>query len=66
MENNANVYACLSAGFPADRSRVAIRTPQRSYTWNDVDEMSARYAGLLRALELPAGARIAVQVEKSP
>lgn len=66
MENNANVYACLEAGFPVDRSAAAIITPQRSYTWNDVDGMSARYASLLAALNLPPGARVAVQVEKSP
>jgi len=66
MENNANVYAYLETGFPEDRSATAITTPLRSYTWNDIDGMSARYASLLKALNLPAGARVAVQVEKSP
>ncbi|MFA7667899.1 MAG: malonyl-CoA synthase [Burkholderiaceae bacterium] len=66
MGNNANVYAYLAEGFPEDRSATAIQTPQRSYSWNDIDELSARYAGLLAALNLPAGARVAVQVEKSP
>src|SRR5690606_29616008 len=41
-------------------------TPEREYSWNDIDGISARYAGLLTALGLPEGARIAVQVEKSP
>lgn len=64
--NDNNVYTYLEAGFPSDRSATAIVTPQRSYTWNDIDEISARYAGLLAALKLPPGARVAVQVEKSP
>src|SRR3546814_5608438 len=34
--------------------------------WNDIEEMSARLASLLQALNLPVGARVAVQVEKSP
>ena len=66
MNNDANVYAWLAQGFPEDRSATAIQTPQRGYSWNDIDELSARYAGLLGALNLPAGARVAVQVEKSP
>ncbi|MGP1615139.1 MAG: AMP-binding protein, partial [Pollutimonas bauzanensis] len=66
MDGNANLYALLATGFPADRSAIAIETPARSYSWNDVEEHSARYANLLRALELPAGSRIAAQVEKSP
>ncbi len=63
---NANLYALLETGFPADRSAVAIETPQRSYTWDDVDRLSAQYANLLANLEMPAQARVAVQVEKSP
>ena len=66
MEGNANLYALLASGFPQDRSQVAIETPERNYSWNDIDEMSGRLAALLRALELPEGARVAVQVEKSP
>ena len=66
MEANANLYSLLAAGFPAERSRVAIETPGRSYTWDDIEATSARYASLLQSLDLPAGSRIAVQVEKSP
>ncbi len=66
MEGNANLYALLATGFPANRGAVAIETPQRSYSWNDVEQLSGRFANLLQALDLPAGSRIAVQVEKSP
>ena len=66
MEGNANLYALLASGFPADRSQTAIETPDQQYSWNDIEEMSARLANLLHALNLPAGSRVAVQVEKSP
>src|SRR3546814_12885909 len=66
LEINANLYALLASGFPSDRSLTAIETPDQVYSWNDVEEMSGRLASLLQALGLPAGARVAVQVEKSP
>lgn len=66
MEGNANLYALLATGFPDDRAAIAIETPARSYSWNDIEQLSARFANLLGALDLPAGSRIAVQVEKSP
>jgi malonyl-CoA/methylmalonyl-CoA synthetase len=66
LEGNANLYAVLASGFPADRSGIAIETPERTYSWNDIEEISGRMASLLRALDLEAGARVAVQVEKSP
>ncbi len=66
MEGNANLYALLAAGFPQDRQQVAIETPEQTYSWNDIEALSGRLASLLHALHLPAGARVAVQVEKSP
>ncbi len=66
MEGNANLYAVLASGFPEDRSGVAIEAPERTYSWNDIEEISGRMASLLTALDLEAGARVAVQVEKSP
>lgn len=63
---NANLYALLESGFPDDRKAVAIETPQRNYTWADIDRISAQYANLFASLDMPAQARIAVQVEKSP
>ncbi|WP_019938505.1 malonyl-CoA synthase [Bordetella sp. FB-8] len=62
----SNLYAVLESGFPVDRKTVAIETPERCYTWDDMDRASACLANLLASLALPAGARVAVQVEKSP
>lgn len=66
MSNNANLYATLAAGFPAEGSSVALETPSAQYSWSDIDHISGRFANLLCALGLSDGARIAVQVEKSP
>ena len=66
---NQNLFAALRAGFPPALDAVAIETcdtPQPLYyTWRDLDHASARIANLLASLELPEGARIAVQTEKS-
>ncbi len=70
-ETNANLYAALRAGFPADLDRCAIEladAPEgqpRFYSWRDLDEGTAMLANLLQSLELPPGSRIAVQTEKS-
>ena len=65
--NNANFYAHIAARFPATMSDVCIRTAQGDcYSWDDVNHASAKIANLLLNLQLPAGARIAVQVEHSP
>jgi len=64
--SNANLYAVLQGGFPKDRSKVALETPDLEYTWDDIDRATACLANLLESLNLPDGARVAVQVEKSP
>ncbi len=66
MQSNANLFELLASGFPSDRTRIAIQTPVEHYSYDAVCRLSARYAHALRALDLPSGARIAVQVEKSP
>lgn len=63
---SANLYAALSAAFPADRTAIAIETPEKNYTWNDIDTLSGQLATFLTGLNVPAGSRVAVQVEKSP
>lgn len=64
--SNANLYAVLETGFPADRSNIALETPDLRYSWDDIDRATACLANLLTSLDLPEGARVAVQVEKSP
>jgi malonyl-CoA/methylmalonyl-CoA synthetase len=68
---DANLYTVLSAGFPADREACAIESfdaagNPRYHRWSDIERATGRLANLLRSLALPAGARVAVQVEKSP
>ena len=69
MTDNQNLYVALRAAFPADLDATAIETCDsavpRYYTWRDIERASARIANLLASLELPAGARVAVQTEKS-
>jgi len=66
---NDNLFAALRAAFPADLDAPAIETadsPERLvYTWRDIDHATAMIANLLQSLALPAGARVAVQTEKS-
>jgi malonyl-CoA/methylmalonyl-CoA synthetase len=61
-----NMFAALRAAFPADLDSAAVETDSGLvYSWRDLDRATAMIANLLRALNLPAGSRIAVQVEKS-
>src|SRR5690606_25245460 len=66
LEGNANLYAVLAAGFPKDREKIAIETPEQNFSWKDIEALSGKLASLLASLELPAGARVAGQVQKSP
>ncbi len=65
---DVNLYVALRAGFPADLDATAIETisdPPLFYTWRDIERATAMFANLLDSLDLPAGARVAVQAEKS-
>jgi len=63
---NQNLFAALRAAFPADLDSVAIETDNGlNYSWRDLERATAMLANLLESLQLPAGARIAVQVDKS-
>ena len=68
MQPNQNLFSALRAGFPANLDSTAIETADAAalaYSWRDLDEATAMLANLLESLELPAGARIAVQTDKS-
>ncbi|WP_423192363.1 malonate--CoA ligase [Cupriavidus sp. H18C2] len=63
---NANLFALFESRFPEDRGACCIETHDGLYySWDDLDRATAKIANLLTALTLPAGARVAVQVEKS-
>ncbi|WP_367846741.1 malonyl-CoA synthase [Rhodoferax sp. WC2427] len=65
-ERNHNLFTALRAGFPSDLEAVAVETDDGlRYSWRDLDRSTAMLANLLASLGLPAGARIAVQVDKS-
>ncbi|MES2400848.1 MAG: malonyl-CoA synthase [Pseudomonadota bacterium] len=65
MKNN-NLFSALRAAFPSDLDAVAIETDNGlNYSWRDLDRSTAMLANLLVSLKLPAGSRVAVQVEKS-
>jgi malonyl-CoA/methylmalonyl-CoA synthetase len=64
---NANTYACLAAQFAGSPDRSCIETEaQRIYTYADVERETARLARFFVDLGVAKGARIAVQVDKSP
>ena len=68
MADNQNLFTALRSAFPDDLDATAIETADGmalAYSWRDIDEASAMLANLLESLELPAGARVAVQTEKS-
>ena len=63
---NANLFAALRAAFPKSLDSVAVQTDDGlCYSWRDLDRATAMLANFLVSLDLPAGARIAAQVEKS-
>ena len=72
MSHNANLFAALRAGFPADLDGIAIEavgttddTAPLRYRWRDLERGTAMLANLLASLNLPEGSRVAVQTEKS-
>ncbi len=63
---NQNLFEALRAGFPSNLDTVAVETDTGlQYSWRDLDRATAMLANLLESLRLPAGSRIAVQVDKS-
>jgi len=63
---NTNLYAHLRQAFPSDLNTCAVETDAGlCYSWRDLERGSAMLANFLQSLDLPAGSRIAVQVDKS-
>lgn len=64
---NANLYALFRSRFPQDLDNCWLETHDaRYYSWRDLERGTAKIANLFASLNLPAGSRIATQVEKSP
>ena len=64
--NNNNLFTALRAAFPKNLDEVAVETDNGLlYSWRDIERATAMLANLLESLNLPSGARIAVQAEKS-
>ena len=64
---NANLYALFRERFPSDLDDCWSETSDGLYySWRDLERGSAKIANLFASLNLPVGARIAAQVEKSP
>ena len=64
---DANLFAALRAGFPADLDAPAIEVVESGlvYSWRDLEHASAMLANALDSLGLAPASRIAVQAEKS-
>ncbi len=62
----ANLYTVLSDRFLEQPERVALRTPNETWSYAKLHELTGQMANWLSGLDLPAGARVAAQVEKSP
>jgi len=64
---NANFYALVESRYPSDLDSACIETHEGLiYRWRDLKRATGRIANWLASLKLEPGARVAVQVEKSP
>ena len=62
----SNLYTVLSNAFMRAPQTVALQTPQLNWTYSDLHQAVGQIANWLKSLDLPAGSRVAAQVEKSP
>jgi malonyl-CoA/methylmalonyl-CoA synthetase len=63
---NHNLYAVLSAGFPADLTRPCLLLPDGGQvSYGQIEQSVAQVAGYLGVLGVEPGARVALQAEKS-
>ncbi|MHB9097773.1 MAG: malonate--CoA ligase [Syntrophales bacterium] len=64
---NENLYEILKSGFPGNPDAPCLILPDGAeISYGRLEKESARYAGLLVALGVQPGDRVAVQVRKSP
>ncbi|MBL4801627.1 MAG: AMP-binding protein [Emcibacter sp.] len=63
---NANLYALFQSRFPDDLNKIFLQQEDgKSLSYGDMDMLSAKMAGLLKAKNIVKGDRVLVQVEKS-
>ncbi|WP_321396322.1 AMP-binding protein [Emcibacter sp.] len=63
---SANLYELIQQRMQGKTDRPAIVTPEGGlWTYGDLDDLSARFAGLLRRYGVTPGARVVMQVDKS-
>ncbi len=62
----ANLYSVLSERFMQEPEKVALQTTQSIWTYAQLHQSVGQMANWLKSLHLPAGSRVAAQVEKSP
>ena len=62
----SNLYTVLSEQFLSSPAKVALQTPDAQWTYAQLHEAVGQMANWLDSLALPAGSRVAAQVEKSP
>ena len=65
--SNENIYSIFRSRFPLDLSCCWLETDNGvSYSWNDLEQSTARIANLLFSLDLDPHSRVAAHVDKSP
>ena len=62
----SNLYTVLSERFLRTPERVALQTTDGQWTYGELHRAVGQMANWLKSLDLPAGSRVAAQVEKSP
>ena len=62
----SNLYTVLSERFLRDPQAIALRTATSSWSYDLLHQSVGQLANWLQSLDLPRGARVAAQVEKSP
>lgn len=66
--NNVNLYDFITNHLPTDRNRQLLFVPdkKKTYSWADMERISAHFSSILATIGCKTGDRIAVQIEKSP
>ncbi len=61
-----NLYSLFQSRFPADGAKVFLQHARGTTSFGEVEEISGRYAAVLKASGVAKGDRVLVQTPKSP